>query len=148
MPHRFRVVGKLCINCGICMDVCPARALDMTRSRRPGPESEFVRAGAAGKPWMMEFPSQVDKCVGCMLCVWECPTGAAVVEAVAVEPPYRSRGVLYPEPADGMGWTPLEAYTRAAERHDTGRDPWPARELKWRTALRQKRLARRFAMAP
>ncbi|MFI5278526.1 MAG: 4Fe-4S binding protein, partial [Ktedonobacterales bacterium] len=31
MAYRFTVNEETCINCGICMDLCPVRCLDMTR---------------------------------------------------------------------------------------------------------------------
>ena len=32
MAYRFQVNEQTCINCGICVDLCPVRCLDMTRS--------------------------------------------------------------------------------------------------------------------
>ena len=34
MAYRFHVNEVTCINCGICMDLCPVRCLDMTRPTR------------------------------------------------------------------------------------------------------------------
>jgi formate hydrogenlyase subunit 6/NADH:ubiquinone oxidoreductase subunit I len=31
MAYRFQVNHTACINCGICMDLCPVRCLDMSR---------------------------------------------------------------------------------------------------------------------
>ena len=33
MAYRFQVNAQSCINCGICMDLCPVRCLDMTAPR-------------------------------------------------------------------------------------------------------------------
>lgn len=36
MAYRFRVNELTCINCGICMDLCVVRCLDMTRPSGEG----------------------------------------------------------------------------------------------------------------
>ena len=36
MAYRFHVNQRACINCGICMDLCPVRCLDMTRPSGEG----------------------------------------------------------------------------------------------------------------
>ena len=36
MAYRFHVNELKCINCGICMDLCPVRCLDMTRPSGEG----------------------------------------------------------------------------------------------------------------
>ena len=38
MGYRITIDNGGCINCGICMDVCPVQALDMTRPTRAGVE--------------------------------------------------------------------------------------------------------------
>ena len=42
--------AKRCFNCGVCMDVCPFDALDMTRPKFLGPESRFDRHAAQPQP--------------------------------------------------------------------------------------------------
>ena len=39
MGYRIDIDQRGCINCGVCMDVCPVEALDMTRPQRPGVET-------------------------------------------------------------------------------------------------------------
>jgi len=130
-----------CINCGICMDVCPIRTLDMTRSSGPGPEATFDRAAAAGhNDWMMAVPIQVDHCNGCTICVRECPTEAISVQQVAERPAHAARqGAILVEPGGGsVRWMPLSAYTRAAMKVQAPReahDPW-GKDLRWRLAKR------------
>ena len=131
-----------CFNCGICMDLCPIRTLDMTRASGPGPEATFERGAAVHDThdWMMEAPVQVDHCNGCTICVRECPTQAISIAQVAQRPDYAPRqGPILVEPhgAD-MRWMPLSAYTRAASKVQAPRDahdPW-GKDLRWRLAKR------------
>ncbi len=72
MEKEFAVTvnEETCINCGICMDACPIRTLDMTRAQGFGPEATFLRAEPAGAPvsdWLMAVPVQVDHCNGCAI---------------------------------------------------------------------------------
>ncbi len=80
-----RSITTNCINCGVCMDVCPVQALDM--SRPAGPGVEF--GGAAGVPfdWMMEHPVQVGECIGCSICIRECPVVVMTLDSVEGETP-------------------------------------------------------------
>ena len=69
MAKEFAVTvyDGACINCGICMDVCPIRTLDMTRDHGPGPEATFLRATpgrGATHDWMMVAPVPADHCNG------------------------------------------------------------------------------------
>ena len=36
MGYRIDIDHANCINCGVCMDVCPVQALDMSRPDQPG----------------------------------------------------------------------------------------------------------------
>ena len=47
MGYRIDIDHDNCINCGVCMDVCPVQALDMTRPDRPGVEAGPGGASAA-----------------------------------------------------------------------------------------------------
>ena len=145
MAKEFAVTvdDGACINCGICMDVCPIRTLDMTRAHGPGPEATFLRA-TPGRgvihDWMMVVPVQVDHCNGCTICVRECPTQAISIESVPERPPCEPRqGPILVEPRDvGDRWAPLASYTRAAMNAQGPRDahdPW-GKSLRWRIAKR------------
>ena len=136
------VAEATCINCGICMDVCPVRALDMTRKQQDGPEGSFFRGTADPETfaWMMETPVQVDHCNGCTICVRECPTEAITIHAVEGRPLVAARqGPLLTEPnGEAIRWMPLSAYTRAAVKVQAPReahDPW-GKDLRWRVAKR------------
>jgi NAD-dependent dihydropyrimidine dehydrogenase PreA subunit len=130
-----------CINCGICMDVCPIRTLDMTRATGSGVEANFNRGSlAVAHDWMMEVPLQVDHCNGCTICVRECPTQAISIEPVAQRPafPPRQGSILVEPHGANVRWMPLSAYTRAAMKVQGPReahDPW-GKDVRWRVAKR------------
>src|SRR5579863_913805 len=130
MTYRFEVNQHTCINCGICMDLCPVRCLDMTR---PSGEGEVGSASErqspipgvfATRPWMMLGPVQVASCIGCQVCVQECPTNAITIESgVSMKDlVYAHRGPLSYLPPEN-GWQPLDAYTRATPE-EPGETPW------------------------
>lgn len=125
MAYRITLERDGCFNCGACMDLCPVHALDMSRPTRPGIEAGAGSvAGASGvTPWMMEYPVQVGTCVGCGICVRECPvqvlglsseTGWALAPVANLAPA--------PEPPT-VGWIPLSGLTREVLRDDHV-SPW------------------------
>ena len=61
------VDGKLCKGCGICVDVCPKKALVLGEVNP-----------ATGYP----NPVLRGDCVGCRICMWFCPDQAIVVKPV------------------------------------------------------------------
>lgn len=140
MAYRFQVNEQTCINCGICMDLCPVRCLDMTRPSGEGTigkprERESPIPGAPGtRPWMMLFPVQVAACVGCQVCAQECPTNAINIESSVREVVYGERGVISSLPKEG-GWQPLDVYTRATPE-EPGETAWGEGRA-WHVAERQ-----------
>src|SRR5713101_703831 len=140
MAYRFQVNQLTCINCGICMDLCPVRCLDMTR-----PSGEGELAGDAdllspipgefsSRAWMMLTPVQVAACIGCQVCAQECPTNAITIGSSIQEVAYAKRGpisYLLPE----AGWQALDAYTRANPA-EPGETPWGEGRA-WHVAERQ-----------
>ncbi|HEX7472871.1 MAG TPA: FAD-dependent oxidoreductase [Candidatus Limnocylindrales bacterium] len=120
MGYRIDIDHGGCINCGICMDVCPVEAIDMTRPDRTGVE------GGRPIPWMMEHPTQVGECVGCTVCVEECPVHVITLAVQAGPTPLAPRQgpLARPEVAahDG-GWIPLSAVTREVLKPDHV-SPW------------------------
>jgi NADPH-dependent glutamate synthase beta subunit-like oxidoreductase/Pyruvate/2-oxoacid:ferredoxin oxidoreductase delta subunit len=124
MPYRFQVDQSNCLNCGICMDVCPVHALDMTRTLAPAIESGVGRSSSSGQPWMMEFPVQSAECIGCELCSVECPTAVITIAAedapTELAPP---QGPIRHAPEPRPGWIPLSAYTTESLR-EIHSDPW------------------------
>lgn len=140
MAYRFTVNEETCINCGICMDLCPVRCLDMTRPSGDGePASASERLtpipGVYGeRDWMMLAPRQVAVCIGCQVCAQECPTNAITIESVAPAVVYARRGPISAMPTED-GWRPLDAYTRATPT-EPGEQPW-GEEHAWRVAEKQ-----------
>ena len=134
MGYRIDIDHANCLNCAVCMDVCPVEALDMTRPAGPGIET-------AGRgvplPWMMERPVQVGECIGCGICIRECPTVVMTLATVDGPTPLAARqGPIQRPPADEGGWVPLSAVTREALKPD---HPSPWGDLfAWRTAERPK----------
>lgn len=128
MTYKFEVNQQTCINCGICMDLCPVRCLDMTR---PSGEGEIgllqerfspIPGDSAARSWMMLAPVQVAPCIGCQVCVQECPTNAIHIESSVQELAYAKHGTLSYLPPE-QGWQPLNAYTRATPE-EPGETPW------------------------
>src|SRR5258706_14963162 len=87
MAYRVQINAQTCINCGICMDLCPVRCLDMTRPSGAGEpaiasERESPIPGAyAERAWMMLAPVQVASCIGCQVFAQACPTNAITITA-------------------------------------------------------------------
>ena len=140
MAYRFQVNQHTCINCGICMDLCPVRCLDMTRPSGAGEAAGDVEVlspipGAfSARAWMMLTPVQVAACIGCQVCAQECPTNAITIGSSIQEVRYAQRGpISYLPPA--QGWQPLDAYTRA-NPEEPGDTPWGEGRA-WHVAERQ-----------
>ncbi len=110
MGYRIQIENDGCLNCGVCMDVCPVQALDMSRPQRPGVEG----AGVFGKPfdWMMEYPVQVGECIGCGICVRECPTHVVLLDSLPGLTPLAARQGPINRPAEpAPAWQPLGEVT-------------------------------------
>src|SRR5258708_26344865 len=140
MAYRFQVNRQTCINCGICMDLCPVRCLDMTR---PSGEGEMggerdtrspIPGDFARRAWMMLVPVPVAQCVGCQVCAQECQTNAITIESSIKELVYAKRGTVSYLPPE-HGWQPLDAYTRASPEVP-GETPWGEGRA-WHVAERQ-----------
>jgi NADPH-dependent glutamate synthase beta subunit-like oxidoreductase/NAD-dependent dihydropyrimidine dehydrogenase PreA subunit len=132
MGYRIDIDHANCLNCAVCMDVCPVEALDMSRPAGPGIET----AGRGTPlPWMMERPVQVGECIGCGICIRECPTVVMTLATVDGPTPLAPRqGPIHRPPEDEGGWVPLSSITREALKHD---HPSPWGDLfTWRTAER------------
>jgi NADPH-dependent glutamate synthase beta subunit-like oxidoreductase/NAD-dependent dihydropyrimidine dehydrogenase PreA subunit len=128
MAYQFHVNTVTCINCGICMDLCPVRCLDMTRPAGAGERASAdqrqspIPGPGAERAWMMLTPVQVADCIGCEVCAHECPTNAITIADAQTISAYATRGLVSHLPAED-GWQPLDAYTRAFPA-EPGETPW------------------------
>jgi ferredoxin len=129
MAYQFRVNTVTCINCGICMDLCPVRCLDMTRPTGAGaPASADQRQspipGPNGeRPWMMLTPVQVAACIGCEICAHECPTNAITIVGASMVWPMRN-AANSPTCQRENGWQPLGLHTRLEEPRRDSMGRW------------------------
>lgn len=115
MVYRFQIDEAACIHCGICMDLCPVSCLAMispsgegeigSRDERPMLET------LANRLWMMLKPIQVAICVGCRICVQECPTHAISIESRRAATAYDRHCTISSRPVD-QEWHQLNAYAQ------------------------------------
>ncbi len=83
---RLRFEARQCLCCGICMDVCLPRAIDMHSYRRRGVEGDVLTYVMLDSQNNVEIPqrektafpfmAKAHVCDGCIQCVNECPTSA------------------------------------------------------------------------
>lgn len=123
MGYRVDIDRTGCINCGICMDVCPVEALDMSRPERPGIETGQGRARPL--PWTMEHPVQVGECIGCQVCARQCPVSVIEIAEAAGQTTLVPRQGPIHRPTDGSGWIPLAEVTLESLK-PTHTSPWQA----------------------
>ena len=110
MGYQIEIQHDGCINCGICMDVCPVEALDMSRPTGPGIETGQGRA--LPLPWTMEHPVQVGECIGCEICIRECPVAVMSLATVTGPTPLAPRqGPVHRPTTDEPAWVPLSEVT-------------------------------------
>jgi NADH-quinone oxidoreductase subunit F len=117
------------------MDVCPVEALDMSRPQSPGVEAG---PGQGPIPWLMERPVQVGECVGCSICIRECPVSVITLATVAGPTPLLARqGPIYRPAHAGApnAWIPLSSITRESLK-PTKVSPF-GDLLNWRTGTNQ-----------
>ena len=68
MAYRFQVNQTACINCGICMDLCPVRCLDMSRPAGEGEiGSEVERLSPIPGDWAQRL-DDAGTCTGHTVC--------------------------------------------------------------------------------
>jgi NADH-quinone oxidoreductase subunit F len=138
MGYRIAIDLANCFNCGVCMDVCPVQALDMTRPDRPGVETGTGGGPQPGRPdpWMMEFPIQVGECIGCSICIGECPVSVMTLETVSGATELAPRQGPLDRPTEPVGWIPWSTVTHEALK-PTKVSPFDAFGT-WRTHSRPK----------
>ncbi len=134
MGYRIDIDHGGCITCGICMDVCPVEALDMSRPDTPGVETG--PGPGHQMAWMMERPLQVGECIGCGICIRECPPNVMSLVTMLGEVPLASRQgpIERPPEAQADGWVPLSQVTREVLK-PVHNSPW-GDLFTWRTRSR------------
>ncbi len=132
MGYRISIDQANCFNCGICMDVCPVEALDMSRPDRPGVESGLGFQSIL--PWMMEHPTQVGECIGCGICIRECPVVVMSLHEESGTVPLAARQGPVRRPVEVGGWAPLSEVTTESLKPEHV-SPW-GDLFPWRTAER------------
>jgi glycolate oxidase iron-sulfur subunit len=67
---------KDCVHCGFCLPSCPTYGLWGEESHSPRGRIYLMKLGAQGAVGMTDtYVSHFDKCLGCMACVTDCPSG-------------------------------------------------------------------------
>jgi len=84
---------------------------------------------------MMEYPVQVGECIGCGICVRECPTHVVNLDSVAGATPLAARQGPINRPAEpAPAWQPLSEVTRESLK-PARVSPWGSL-FQWRTSER------------
>jgi NADH-quinone oxidoreductase subunit F len=94
-------------------------------------------SGVFGRPfdWMMEYPVQVGECVGCGICVRECPTHVVLLDTVEGPTLLAARQGPISRPVDpAPAWQPLADVTRESLK-PARVSPW-GDLFHWRTSER------------
>ncbi len=102
--------------------MCPVNTLDFTRPRHANPEDD--KSEEPLQLSMTEYPIQVAKCIGCMICQEECPVSCITIEKADKEPKYATRQgpMLTEEPAKDE--FSLSKYTKVRPTKVKTKDPW------------------------
>jgi glycolate oxidase iron-sulfur subunit len=92
--HRIAVLADQCVQCGLCLPVCPTYALDGNEAESPRGRIAIAAALARGQvspsPALRE---PLDHCLGCLNCQRVCPAGVQYEELLV-----ETRALLGPAP--------------------------------------------------
>jgi NADPH-dependent glutamate synthase beta subunit-like oxidoreductase len=81
-------------------------------SRPAAPGIETGQGAARPMPWTMERPLQVGECIGCQICVRECPVSVITLATQGDPTPLASRqGPVHRPPTEPAGWSALSEVT-------------------------------------
>lgn len=124
MSFKFTFDNTICIQCGVCGDVCPVNTLDFTRPRHKNVESEAGRDYDRAVEDMTEYPIQVNRCIGCNICQEECPVSCITIVTQDKEPDYAppQGPELTEEPTKDT--FELSKYTKLRPTRVKVKDPW------------------------
>jgi glycolate oxidase iron-sulfur subunit len=92
--HRIAVLADQCVQCGLCLPVCPTYALDGNEAESP--RGRIAIAAALARGQVLPTPDlrePLDHCLGCLNCQRVCPAGVQY-ESLLVE----TRALLGPSP--------------------------------------------------
>jgi glycolate oxidase iron-sulfur subunit len=93
-PHRIAVLADQCVQCGLCLPVCPTYALDGNEAESPRGRIAIAAALAQGQVELSAaLREPLDHCLGCLNCQRVCPAGVQY-EELWVE----TRAMLGPSP--------------------------------------------------
>lgn len=136
MPFKFSFDDKICVQCGICGDSCAIDSLDFTRPLHANIEDTKTDTNDAR--FMTEYPMQISKCTGCMICQNECPVACITILETTKEPAYKpAQGpMLEQRPAEGE--FQLSRYTHVRPYGIKTKDPW-GKEYFYRPLRRKSR---------
>jgi glycolate oxidase iron-sulfur subunit len=142
-PERLAALADQCVQCGLCLPVCPTYALEGNEAESPRGRIAIAAALARGlAPVSDELREPLDHCLGCLSCERVCPAqvrfGELLVETRALLGPAPRRPRVLLALAGRPGW--LRTIRRLAGW--TGLSRWQAhlasvlpRHSAWRTAL-------------
>lgn len=117
--HRIAVLADQCVQCGLCLPVCPTYALDGNETESP--RGRIAIAAALARSQVDPSPElrqPLDHCLGCLSCQRVCPAGVQYEELLV-----ETRGLLGPAPRR-PGWL-LEVVKRP------GLSRWLQRLARW-----------------
>lgn len=79
--HRIAVLADQCVQCGLCLPVCPTYALDGNEAESPRGRIAIAAALARGQVRVTpELREPLDHCLGCLNCQRVCPAGVRYEE--------------------------------------------------------------------
>jgi glycolate oxidase iron-sulfur subunit len=97
--HRIAVLADQCVQCGLCLPVCPTYALDENEAESP--RGRIAIAAALARGQVTPAPAlraPLDHCLGCLNCQRVCPAGVQYEELLV-----ETRALLGPAPTRPTG---------------------------------------------